>query len=147
MSKSSYRILSRLCPDRYFPYLIKKTKDDYREKRKGNNIDSMEEINGEEQFDISMLQDDWESIKSDKMLRMARKYDLIIPSGTNENESSYWSESYYGANYLNSLGRNYIKKQLREEQKWKRDVIALALTTAIGMIGGLIGLLSIILKK
>jgi hypothetical protein len=142
-----YRTFSRLCPDYYFPYLIGRIKDGYKEKMKRSNGSYLEKDILDLNFDISLLQDEWESVKSDKMLKIARKYDLIIPRKTDESFIDCWCETSYRTSYLNSDGRNFIKKQLREEQKWKHDTLSFVFTTIIGLIGSLIGLLSIVLKK
>jgi len=142
-----YKFFSRTIPDKYFPYLIRKTRSKFKKDIEKAKKDEKSVVESLLQHELIMISDDWDEIKADKMIKMARKYDLIIPTKTNEQNNVYWDIAYYGGNYLNSKGRAFIKQQLREELKFKRDRIMMIGTILLGIIGSLTGLLSIIIKN
>jgi hypothetical protein len=146
--KIVYRICSRIIPDIYFPYLSKKWTRKYNEFIKTEkNKNKRESLYWEKNNELRVIDDDWEEIRSNKMKKLAIRYDLVIPKREKDDNDENWDLSYIGSYYLNSVGRNKIKMQLREEQKWNRDRITIIGTIFLGLIGGITGLLSIILKK
>jgi hypothetical protein len=76
------------------------------------------------------------------LLRKAKRLSLPIPWGDKE----MWTEDY-GDKYLSTKGAHAIRKNIRDEQKEKRDIYLPWVCAITGLIGSLIGLTSLLLKK
>jgi hypothetical protein len=138
-----YFVSSRLCPDLYYSIMVRNAKRGHLNLLKTSKQEDTKKLGSDTDMEIRMLVDDWEELKSDKMLKIARKYDLVIPVMTENNDGTHWNRKYDDQLYLNSSGRNSIRKQLREEQKWKRERVSIYGTLTLGILGSLIGLISI----
>jgi hypothetical protein len=74
---------------------------------------------------------------------------LLIPMPPVEDATMYTSQDVGEASDVNILtlnGIHYLKNKIREEHKAKRDVIAFYLTSCTGLIGVVIGLVSVLKK-
>jgi hypothetical protein len=136
----------RIFTDSYYAGVIKKTKKESLMEYKKALPDEKERIIYDRDSELRIIYDDWEDSKSDKIIKKAKKYDLDIPYKHITGNEQYWDESYIGVSYLNSKGRNYIRNNLREEVKWKRERISLFVSIVFGLLGGVTGLIAVIFK-
>jgi hypothetical protein len=83
-----------------------------------------------------------------KLIRRAHRYDIPIPP--KREEDGFWEEWERGYWLLTDRGIHHLLKEIREEQqarlglvKGKLDLIAPFITGMVGLIGALIGLISV----
>lgn len=148
MKNHLYRLFRNLFPNKYYARIIKKTqKAYYEEKKKAKNADEMQSIRLEEQNEINMLFDEWNELKSEKMIFLANKFDLTIPDREiNGALTGYWQETIFGYRALSAKGRNMIRHEFIETKKWKMEKISVIFSILLGLIGAITGLSAVILK-
>lgn len=78
-----------------------------------------------------------ESILTKKILRLANKYRMPVPSRLPEDGNRYWERGDFGDYYLNLEGYNKIKNAVRDEKKARREE-RLFWTPLISVLGVLI---------
>jgi hypothetical protein len=155
MKRTLYKIvfytIRRWFPDQYYKRQINRTKDLYREDLKKANNEDKQELIANETYEITSLRYELDEIKSDRALKKASKYNLLIPDtylNINTLEiSDDWVESNYGPIILSSKGRNKILKEYREEIRWRRERNMSYFSLIYGLVGSITGLLAIILNK
>jgi hypothetical protein len=78
-----------------------------------------EEIEQNAHWELSEYEDQIDTIKSQRLVRTARRLDLSIPSGDEYWERSNWTDE----RFLTTAGRTKLRDDIRQEKKQKRDVI------------------------
>ena len=148
MKKRLCRLVRNLFPNRHYSRLIRKAeKFYYEEGKKAKNADEMQSFKLEEQNEINMLFDEWNELKSEKMILLANKYDLTIPEREiNGVLTGYWQENISGYRTLSVKGRNIIRHEYIETKKWKIEKISVIFSILLGLIGAITGLIAVILK-
>jgi hypothetical protein len=78
------------------------------------------------------------------LLQQARRLQLPIPD---PGDDQYWAESgMFGGKHLTAAGVTKLRSEIRTERKARWDSIAAQITLLIGLLGALIGVLSVLKK-
>ncbi len=113
-----------------------------KEKKSGDEIDGLR-YGGD--FEIDDTAEVISELRTQQLLRKAKKYDLIIPDHGDER---FWTQGgIYGEWLLTPRGRNHLRANVIQAQKDWRDGLTWWVPLVFGLIGALTGLTSILLKK
>jgi hypothetical protein len=141
------KIIENSFPNYFYPRAIEKEKKAF-EKKKESGFKIDEECEHEHHMTLDYLYESWEWTKSNKLLLQARKLDVHIPDiKVGDQVSTYWEGHEYAGYYLNSKGRNLIRKEIDHLQHNRRDKIVSFFSLLFGLIGGLTGLLAVIFSQ
>lgn len=113
-----------------------------------------ERLWGEWRGQVDCLTEEMDSIRSDRLVKKARKLDLAVPPspyGTRMERDEYWERGVMtGLWYLTTAGINKLRTDIRAEQRARQKMHAhwIAWIAALtGVIGALTGLFSILLRR
>ena len=101
--------------------------------------------------EIRFYSEEMESDRSERLLRKARSLDIDPPtpiprSGKLEDADDNWDLGSFDW-VLTRQGRRALRKEIREEQKERRESRLFWASLGFGLIGALTGLLSVILRR
>jgi hypothetical protein len=111
---------------------------------KGRSLEVKEGLRHEERFAL----DEWDNaidvLTTAHLLQEARRFQLPVPDSDDE---TYWAESFtFGGRHLTAAGIAKLRSDIRLERKARWDLVSSRLTLLIGLLGALIGLVSILKK-
>jgi len=72
-------------------------------------------------FEASEYEDEAEEIRSNRLIRRARRLSLPIPP-KHEDSDHWWESQYYGTWALTTYGTTELRKAIRQEKKERREV-------------------------
>ena len=110
-----------------------------RQKPAGNEI---EELNASARFEDDTIQHEIDAETTSYLLARARQLMVEVPSHEN---GEYWDEPDlgYSAPTLSTKGINFVRGKIRAELKDRHELFIRWATIAIGLIGAIIGLVSV----
>lgn len=117
-----------------------------------SDSERIESLEGEHQFELSILDEENNELYTRHLLRKARRMKLPTPRFTTSDnqETGYWeSGTFRGLWYLNEDGISRIREEIRKEIRWRREQQSYWiswLSGLVGVIGALIGLAAILRK-
>ena len=72
-------------------------------------------------FEASEFEDEAEEIRSNRLVRLARRLSLPIPP-KHEDSDHWWESQYYGTWALTTYGTTELRRAIRQEKKERREV-------------------------
>ena len=91
---------------------------------------------------ISEIDRQIRELHTERLLKIANK--LIVPIPSFSDETAWEELSPYRKICLTNKGIFELKKSIRLEKKERRDIVFSLITILIGLIGALIGLISVL---
>ena len=114
----------------------------YAEHRKGLSGEELKQLHAEEGSEVTPILDQISCLKSSRLHAIANR--LIVPIPKMQDET-YWETSYYtGGYFLTTEGMNEVRKRIRQERKERCELILIWIPSIVGILGGLIGLITVI---
>lgn len=86
--------------------------------------EKLRELDGDERYELSMLSEEEDSIKGDKIIALARRLDVPIPRRQDEHgvQSSDWQEGSIMYRFaLSESGRIRLREEIRKEKKARHE--------------------------
>ena len=111
------------------------------EEYKKADAESKEKMTADFPFEYFEIYEEIRDIKTQKLLRKVRKYEIPVPSRTDKRGQDYWEAGQYGTYYLTEEGYHRIRKDVREEKKSRRDDFFLWWLPLFSLIGMLLSIM------
>ena len=108
--------------------------------KEGKSRDEIDNIYGEMFAERDPYKLDLTLLKSNILMKKAFKYNVPLPD---RNNKELWEKTFHYS-YLTDKGRFVVNKLIREELKEKHDSVTQIITALAGLIGVLIGLITIL---
>lgn len=111
---------TRLRDLRYRLSQAEKSWNDFKKSEKYKNMSSDEKQFSQDEYydEIFPFLDRMEQIKTKRLLSIARRYDIPVPSSHDERYKDYWQEEWAGIKkYLSDAGIQHIRTAIRNEKK------------------------------
>ncbi|WP_312679854.1 hypothetical protein [Stutzerimonas nitrititolerans] len=107
--------------------------------------DAVEGIKYDQHHELSMLDDEIETLASQYLLSIAHR--LLVPIPHYQEEGGAWERSSYtGTAYLTREGMKALRQEIREEEQARQRGLLAWTSAAIGVIGAFTGLAAVVLK-
>lgn len=111
---------------------------------KGRSPEVKEGLRHEERFALDELDNAIDVLTTAHLLQDARRLQLPLPDFDDE---TCWEESYsFGGRHLTATGITKLRSEIRLERKARWDSVSSQMTLIIGLLGAIIGLVSILKK-
>lgn len=118
---------------------LAKTQAAFRRDRKAlapsHSHSDIERLESRESFELGMIIDEMDEIRSNQLIRKSRHFDLPFPSRTAED--TWERSSTLGTVYLSDHGRHQLKLAIRDEKRYRREIL-------FAYAGGLTSVLSLL---
>jgi len=112
--------------------------------KKAGDDDLIQRIHGEASTDDSLFNDEIETLITDRLLDQANWLFIRIPDRT---DMTLWHKSDFGGQILlTRKGVSTLRAAIRTEQKERREFFVIVLTSSIGIIGAITGLVAVLHK-
>ena len=121
-----------------------------KEAKKTDADKETEDLYVDEGFEISMIDDNISVLKSNYIIHKADKRSLPLPSQPSENDSNndLWDRHPGTGEYcLTNKGITEIRDLIRKDKKEALEIFSMWATILIGLMGTLIGLVSMLKLK
>lgn len=113
--------------------------------RKDGGYDAAIEVYQMESVDFHIIDDEISYLKTRHLISKAEK--MSLPTPRIADEDGLWEQSsYIGKWYLTNKGITEIRRLIRQERKENFELVSHWVTIIIGVIGAIIGLISVINK-
>ena len=94
--------------------------------------------------DISPLIGDIEQLNTQRLLRVAGRHGVPIPSSHDKRHEELWQESNYGyTKYLTTAGKHHIETAIRNERMAKRSELIWWIPPSVALLGAAISISSL----
>jgi hypothetical protein len=93
--------------------------------------------------DYRVIDGESHALWSDQVLRKVRKLGIPLPSQEGENNANWWRPRYLSRWVLTQEGYNLLKPEIREQEKYQREVAAFWLQVSAFWFGVITTLLSL----
>lgn len=149
-NKRIRKLYEKVCPIKFEELLIREINNDYEEFLKTNPTkEEIFEEKNDRDYNTICAYHDIEIYYSNKIIRIAKRYGVPLPSAEPKFDAevpsdSEWSQSIYGFYYLNDKGRYELKKKIDEEKKIKREIFTQILSIIIGFMGLFVAIISLL---
>lgn len=111
---------------------------------KGRSSEAKEGLRHDERFALDEWDNEIDVLTTAHLLQQARRLQLPIP---NPDDDQYWIESsMFGGKHLTAAGVTKLRSEIRTERKARWDFLSGQITLLIGLLGAIIGVLSVIRK-
>jgi hypothetical protein len=123
---------------------------DYKKKRLAlpkskERAEAREKIDLDERIDLEEANEEISFATTSHLVEEAQR--LIVPIPPRDNGEYWYIDNTFGRNHLTTAGVIKLRSDIRVERKARRELPLSLLPMAIGLVGALTGLLSVILRS
>lgn len=115
--------------------------------RKNGGWEAEQEARSTEAVDLEMVQDEIDHIISWHLISKANQMFIAIPEFSAGEKNSHWEQSRFTGSWrLNPEARATVYQAVKKERKESWELMALIIGAVTGLIGVIIGLVSVVRK-